>query len=255
MIVDSFCGAGARGNRHHIVALDTSTLDTGKNIEAQIWQQALKPHANTLVLWQQNDCWHARFFDSGHPVLRCGSGNIAVAAYLYTHEFHNTFNLTLHTAAGAVTVGVDNKGAYYCDRPCPVSAKDDPARWTHLCQTPVSTAVRMGGRQDYTLLLLPDPHALSQLRLRARALKLYSARSVIALAPAHRYWHLRYFAPQYGVPEDAATGSACVQASNYLARITHHRRFSFNQRSRARGIIHTEKRPHEVIVRGSYRLY
>lgn len=252
MIVDSFCGPGAQGNRHHIVVLEGSALSA--NIAEQIPPHSIKQRANTVLLWQQGDDWHARFFDKGHPVQRCGSGNIAVAAYLYAQQYRQPFSLTLHTAPGIITLGVDGGGAYYCDRPCPIVAQDNPALWAYLCQTSVLGAVRMGGRQDYTLVLIPNSGALAQLKLRNRALGLYSARSVIALAPAQQHWQLRYFAPQYGVPEDAATGSACVQASAYLARTSHTRRFTFVQRSQAQGVIHTEHKPRAVIVRGNYHL-
>lgn len=253
MIITSFCGLGAQGNRHHVVVLEDSNLDFKAAIDLQVPPHLIHPQENTVVLWQQRGAWHARFFDCGHPVRRCGSGNIAIAAYLYT-LFQQPFSRTLHTIAGALTLGADKTGVYYCDRPCQITAQTNAAHWAYLCQTPVINAVRMGGRQDYTLVLLPDTNALSRLRLRSHALGLYSARSVIALAPAEQHWQLRYFAPQYGVPEDSATGSACVQASVYLARTSNARRCTFVQRSSAGGIIYTEQRSRLVVVRGDYRL-
>ncbi|WP_049721879.1 PhzF family phenazine biosynthesis protein [Gilvimarinus polysaccharolyticus] len=250
MIVDSFCGPRALGNRHYIVVLEKFTL--AQNAD-HIPQQVIQPQANTVVLWQQRGSWHVRFFDKGQPVRRCGSGNIAIAAYMH-NRYQRPFTQTLQTIAGTVVLGVDTTGAYYRDRPGQIIPIKNLAHWEHLCQTPLTSAAQIGGRQDYTLVLLPNSEALLRLKLRSHALKLYSARSVIALAPAPRHWQLRYFAPQYGVPEDAATGSACVQASGYLAKKTNKHHFNFIQRSPAGGIIHTEHRSQHTIVRGNYQL-
>ncbi|WP_041523416.1 PhzF family phenazine biosynthesis protein [Gilvimarinus agarilyticus] len=257
MIIDSFCGVGARGNRHHIIHLKSTPDSNGSTARNAVISKArttslISATENTVLLWQEQQKWCVRFFDGGQPVQRCGSGSIAVAAYLYKAVYQRAFKLPIETALGTITVGHDRYGAYYVDRPCTVTGFDGRARWVRLCQTPVLKAVRMGGRQDYTLLLLPDRQALETLKPPGQALALYSGRSVIALCPTQKHWLLRYFAPQYGVAEDAATGSACVQASAYLAQTTAIRRFDFIQCSQGKGVIHTNAISRHVIVRGDY---
>ncbi|WP_339897853.1 PhzF family phenazine biosynthesis protein [uncultured Gilvimarinus sp.] len=256
MIIDSFCGANARGNRHHIVHLKPRPPGDSASCDAIISEaqanSLISASTNTVLLWQQQRQWQARFYDRGQPVRRCGSGTIAVAAYLCQTAYHGDFTQALETAAGRVIIGHDRHGAHYTDYPCAITGFDNRRRWARLCQTPIHKAVRIGGRQDYTLLLLPDTHALQQMKPPGRSFALYSRRSVIALCPAPHHWQLRYFAPQYGVPEDAATGSACVQASAYLTHIGKGRHFDFVQYSPARGIMHTEVLARRVTVRGHY---
>lgn len=255
MIIDSFCGPEAEGNRHQIIAFKQATVSARFKRLEHLPTPIVDTQGNSITLWQQGQFYYARFFTRGQSVRRCGSGNIALAAYLYSRQYQRPFTVPLHTDAGTLVIGVDQRGAFYGDQPCAITGEDDPARWAQLCQTAVVKAVRMGGRQDYILLLLPDVAALLQLKLRSDALKRYSERAVIALAAAQQHWQLRYFAPQYAESEDAATGSACVQASAYLANTSPQRLFRFVQRSRAGGIIHTEYQAHQVTVRGDYQLH
>jgi predicted PhzF superfamily epimerase YddE/YHI9 len=253
VFIDSFCSRAALGNRHQITCL-TQPPRTAPDGTLAWAGQALPHHGNSIALWQQGRHWHARFFAQQQPVQRCGSGNIAVAAYLYHQVLRRPFACTLHTNAGTVTVGVDNQGAYYHDRPCSIGGLGNTRHWAYLCQQPVVKAVPIGNRQDYTLVVLPHTHALRHMRLRSRELALYSARSVIALAPARGFWGLRYFAPQYGVAEDAATGSACVQACHVLAKATPLNRMTFVQFSQAGGVIYAHYQSRRVTVRGHYRV-
>lgn len=76
-------------------------------------------------------------------------------------------------------------------------------------------AASVGGEGDYLILELDSEAAVAKLRPDFAALCAATRRALIVTARAGTGIVYRYFAPQYGEPEDAATGSAAVQLAAY----------------------------------------
>ncbi len=76
-------------------------------------------------------------------------------------------------------------------------------------------AAEAGGEGDYLILELDSEAAVVQLEPDFPAVSVATRRALIVTARAGSGIVYRYFAPQYGEPEDAATGSAAVQLAAY----------------------------------------
>lgn len=243
--IDVFYGPGAVGNRHHLIYRARPA-----------WRDLPAPYANIpnlILLHSAKESLHAQFFNRGKPVQRCGSGNLAIATYVSNYLAAGIGTWQLNTPAEALQLGVDNQSAFYLNQPLRQQVLRHPQLWQQLIGQPLVDGCYCGGRGDYVLLEVSQP--LAQLRLNSAKLCRLSRRAVIVLyRPATGPVQLRYFAPQYGPTEDAATGSASVQAAAYLKqRYAHeysHQQFEVQQRSSGGGCIYVTNQVRQVVVRG-----
>ncbi|MCL9783472.1 PhzF family phenazine biosynthesis protein [Vibrio sp. S4M6] len=86
-------------------------------------------------------------------------------------------------------------------------------------------ATEYGGEQGYLLLEWPPMTDLTQMNISSAVITQFTQRAVICVAKGE--WQalvkFRYFAPQYGVAEDMATGSAArVVAAHFGGKLTLH---------------------------------
>ena len=81
------------------------------------------------------------------------------------------------------------------------------------------TAATVGGSSGYLLLQLADAELVKSLQPDYALITAATERSLIVTAQADNIHPpgcvFRYFAPQYGTPEDAATGSAAIQLAAF----------------------------------------
>lgn len=243
--IDVFFGSHARGNQHH---LDYRATPAWGELAAGAEQIP-----NLIRLSGAAGTFQAQFFNLGKPVQRCGSGNLAIATYIH-HLLPDEANAQqLVTAAGTVQLGAADDSAYYLDKPLPQRPLDHPGLWQRLVGQSIVNSCYCGGDSDYALLEVAQP--LAQLRVDTSALCRLSRRALIVVyRPAAAATQLRYFAPQYGSTEDAATGSASVQVAAYLCRHypEHYadREIEIEQCSSAGGSLYLVNQQRQVLVRG-----
>lgn len=244
-MVDAFLGPRAAGNRHHIAFR-----------KAPVWGEMPAEYQQTpnlILLSGHAGEFHAQFFSRGQPVRRCGSGNLAVAAYIHNELAVKVNGERLLTPAGLVQLGFERQSAYYIDKPLTQTSLHHAGFWQRIVRQPIINGCYCGHRNDYVLLELGQP--LAQLSLNSRALCRFSQRALIAMyrAPCGPI-QLRYFAPQYSQAEDAATGSASVQAAAYLRhqypQHYAHRRIEIKQCSPEGGYLYLKNYQRRVLVRG-----
>lgn len=243
--VTSFCGPGAAGNRHKLFY-----SAQGGNWDKVSLPDELRKIPNLILLHGPPEALQAQFWDRGQPVRRCGSGNIAISAFAryYLSESQN-FSLHLQTLAGSLALGHDRFGPYYTSPPEPQYPLVRRGFWQHLLDQDFAAAGLAGGPSDYALLELERPPA--KLHLRTARLKRLSRRALIVFCPlGPGNVQMRYFAPQHGRDEDAATGSAAVQVAEYLWRRYRWRSCRVLQQSAGGGLIQTEMLGRQVRVRG-----
>lgn len=258
LTVQSLHGPGAEGNCHTLVYTEQTAPPT-------ILASDLRQVPNLILLGGTPAALWARFYHNNQPVLRCGSANIAIAqAAPQLFGVPEPRGWTLNTCAGPVWLGYDDRGAYYRDRPQRQSSITDPPLWQRVLGASYLSGCYAGDDSDYCLLLLPTP--VAQLRPDLPRLRHGSRRALIALyypartvadgllQPEPGSAQLRYFAPQYGVVEDAATGSASVQAAYFLWQRYGKERMAFVQKSVSGGYIETETDGAQVWVRGQARI-
>lgn len=180
-----------------------------------------------------------RHFDTGSVVRRCGSGSLALALALRQH-LGGRFERHLQTDSGPLTLGYDRLGPYYIDTPLPLRPARHPGLWAQIVTAPILRCYSCGAADEYGLIHLARGTDLGKVQIRARLLTGLSKRALILAAGDPPNPQMRYFAPQYGTAEDAATGSAAVQLAHYFWSIRRQRRLVIEQRSPQGGYIQTQ---------------
>ncbi|RUO76153.1 PhzF family phenazine biosynthesis protein [Idiomarina seosinensis] len=246
---DVFYGPKASGNRHYIAYRGASA-----------WSDVPKEYQqvpNLILMSGEPGAFKAEFLNGGRPVQRCGSGNLAVAAFINDQLTDSPSNELLLTPAGKVKLGFDHRSAYYFDKPLAQRPLRNLGFWRRLVRQPVINGCYCGGRNDYVLLEVGQ--SLTKFKLNSGVLCRFSQRALILVyRPPSGELQLRYFAPQYGPAEDAATGSASVQAVAYLRRqypqYYGHQRIVIKQCSPAGGWLYLKRYRQYELVRGRTNL-
>jgi predicted PhzF superfamily epimerase YddE/YHI9 len=119
-------------------------------------------------------------------------------------------------------------------KPLPVDCAVPAFAAAVLGAQPLSAA-EVGGPSGYLLLELADASAVQALQPDFSAISAATRRALMVTARAMHADGLgcvfRYFAPQYGSPEDAATGSAAVQLAAFWSSRLERERFTAVQLS------------------------
>ncbi|MDO3386294.1 PhzF family phenazine biosynthesis protein [Gilvimarinus sp. SDUM040013] len=230
------------GNRHRVAF--------SQNALPRNWDKPGK----WVLARQEASQLQVRHFDNGQLVRRCGSGSLALAAALYLASAHY-YERRVLSDSGSILIGFDRQGPYYKERPLHQRPTKQHLLWSHLCSEPLQACTFIGSQREYCLAHLETYSDINAVRLRARALTLLSQRALILLAGSPPSLQMRYFAPQYGITEDSATGSAAVQVARYFWQHLGSRRLSILQGTRDSSIIYTEINPNRLItIRGHWHL-
>lgn len=219
--VDSFIGAHSTGNAHRVTVYTGYWPDKPISTDGVIAVDLKLEDPSTAEV-------EARFTVNGHIIKRCGSGTVA-AAYILLHEL-GLPEVTLRTTCERLKL-VQEPGRYgYLTQTMalvPASAspltsvfgarRESSARFPGL---PLA-CFAAGGSHDYLVAVLPEDTQLAELQPDLNALTEECTRALILTAPSTASdfdFTLRYFAPQYGVPEDSATGSANAVLASYWSQ-------------------------------------
>ncbi|MFT4615442.1 MAG: putative PhzF superfamily epimerase YddE/YHI9 [Bacteroidia bacterium] len=165
---------------------------------------------------------------AGTPILCCGHGLLSCAA-VWTSYWGGQGSLQ----AGETTLLCKwQDDALWLGFP-KVPSADSPAQnslvpdWLEpLLAVPVVSCREVGDTQGYLIAELEadcdlrnlEPPGDSLIQYTRRAL-IVTCRSKATSSEAGERFHFRYFAPQYGVPEDAATGSAMRLLTSYWQQL------------------------------------
>ena len=153
-----------------------------------------------------------RWFTPSCEVELCGHATLATAAVLFA-QTDAASPIRFQTRSGELAVAALPDGRLELDFPC-----QSPTP----CQPPAALAAALGVRPldvrraaNY-LVRLADETAVRALAPDMAALACLGAFGVIATAPGQTADYVaRYFAPQFGVPEDPATGSSHCMLAPY----------------------------------------
>ncbi len=242
-ICSSFCGTQAKGNKHWVTSTGEQK-ESGRQAGDFVYAHTdSEPHR--VEYWQNN-----------RLIRRCGSGTIALAAY-YFHRLGGCefYQRRIATPSGPIELGYDEKGPYYIDQPLTQAPLQNRELWAHLSDVEPCYGAYAGGPGEYCIVICRHLAELRAAIPRLNQFALFSGRALIAASYANHTAHMRYFAPQYGQAEDAATGSAGAQLAAFLFRrlaITH---INIRQHSVPGAAISCERvGPRKIRVRGRYRL-
>ncbi len=185
---------------------------------------------------QQNSA-ECRWYQGGREVQLCGSALLAAAHTLHTHagiKLPATLLRELQPDKKPQQFVVDQHNKDYCfslprfslyPEEIPLAAR----QWFNTL--PVH-CMSTGEEQGYWILEFDNP--ITELQPQLDAISATTQRAIIATslnAPAGYDYELRYFAPQYGIDEDIATGSANAVLACYWGQWLERKRFNVLQRA------------------------
>lgn len=198
------------------------------NVHFGAWPEAPVPSDEYHCHVQPADAdrYEVQCFFGRQPVQCCGHGLLAAAALLFARQ--STASAQLSMNGSLVEAALDHHShiiwlSFASLEPLQAQPQDQDLRSGlarmmgsgHACSD-----VKLAGPDDgYLVARLPDGFDLTSLSPPGAALEQITRRALIAttLLDAAGAIGLRYFAPQYGVAEDSATGSAMRVLARYWA--------------------------------------
>ena len=155
------------------------------------------------------------WFTPTTEISLCGHATLAAATAFWHHSGSSETRLDLASASGSVSVEQTGDGLQLdfpqnvaTEAPVPEVLRQqlEPCKW-----------FGQSARQD-CLAVLASPEAVRDFQPDMEAIGLSGPRGLIVTAASGQgTFALRFFAPQLGVPEDHATGSAQTVAAPYWA--------------------------------------
>lgn len=189
------------------------------------------------LLWPAQPVPQARCLQRGRPIALCGHGLLAGAQIWL--EQHAGPQVVFDGGGFRITASHDGIRPWLTlARPhCLDTALASLPGWFDL---PPTHAAIAGPATGYRILAWPDGTDLGRLRADIPRIREHDGRAlIITAAQADGSVALRYFAPQYGNDEDAATGSACTVLADYWQRRSGRLRLRLRQQSAAGALFHT----------------
>jgi len=238
-----FEGPGARGTR--------ATVFWGPAPEKKRVAEFSRHSVSEALcwLWEERGTPRLRCFNAGQPIVFCGHGILA-CAYSWWQRYGAPPQV-LETDGQRHDLVLEDGHLWLC---CPRHAFREtgsiPREWFGDT-TPVASEA--GGKNGYLVLRWPAGFDLRTLEPDFEAIARGTTRALIATAAAPPGNDcdatLRYFAPQYGNPEDSVTGSACALLAAYWPGSA----LTFRQCSQRGGLVKSRKRDNTVLISGSIR--
>lgn len=212
--VSVFTAPSLKGTEAVVYLLDSDLNDSEM---LQIAQKEATPA--TCFVWlnaQTPSKFNIRFFNSTKEIQVCGHGLLAAARVVAEHNFGEFQFLTQKYE---IQIKTDSDGSVWVSLPEIDSESCDIPAWATDCfnKAPISAA-KAGPDDGYWVFEWSQDFALQSLAVDYEKLAAATERAVIATQQAkdeHYDYYLRYFAPQHGVNEDRATGSANRVLINY----------------------------------------
>jgi predicted PhzF superfamily epimerase YddE/YHI9 len=182
------------------------------------------------------------FTPEGGRIQFCGLGALAAAWVVFDQhaadvavlQFANAEQSWQARQSSADPSNDDSDITLIYKRPSPADCAVPAFAAPVLGAQPLTAAV-VGGPSGYLVLELADVSVLQALQPDFSALMAATERALIVTAKALHAdgpgCVFRYFAPQYGTPEDAATGSAAVQLAAFWSSRLERERFTAVQLS------------------------
>lgn len=245
----------ARGNTAMVAQLSPSETDT----PARLQKRAGRAVAATSCFFAASAC-STRFpvycFNRTQPIQCCGHGLYAVAGILRNEVAAGTRRLALQTGTTEITtefagqdvaIGLPLLGYREADVPSWAAAAAGIA--------PVAVA-HAGGGDGYALWVYASVDQVMNLQPAGDVMTANTRRAIIASSwdtTARSGFVLRYFAPQYGVPEDPVTGSAMRIAAEYWHQLSGNHAFQAWQCSATGGIAHLSLDRQRCWLKGSHQ--
>jgi predicted PhzF superfamily epimerase YddE/YHI9 len=218
---------------------DVAAEQTIVSAEAMLARQRTRAFASVFVAGDAEGYVAESFTPQGARIQFCWHGALAAAWAVFNEHAPDAgileFKNARHRWYARRSDAADRDIALIYKSPVPVDCEVPDFASTCLGSQPVAAA-ELGDESDYLVLELTDPESVRQVQPDFTAISAATRRALIVTAKAAHNEEpgcvFRYFAPQYGDPEDAATGSAAVQLAAYWPQRLQAERFAAVQLSR-----------------------
>jgi predicted PhzF superfamily epimerase YddE/YHI9 len=200
--------------------------------------QAQPAHASVFVGGAAGHYVAESYLPDGTAIQFCGHGALAAAWVVLNEHEADAQSLAFanekhHWQARRSAAGDADIALTYA-RPSPLKCAPPDFAETCLGSRPLAAA-EVGTATDYLILELDNAQTVQDLQPDFAAINSATKRALIVTANSTHKGSpgcvFRYFAPQYGNPEDAATGSAAVQLAAYWSQRLQEKRISVRQLS------------------------
>jgi PhzF family phenazine biosynthesis protein len=241
--VDAFAKTLFQGNPAAVVPLEEWLPDT-------LMQQIAMENnlAETAFLKKEGRDFHIRWFTPSTEVDLCGHATLAAAFVLYHYEGYIGDSIRFHSRSGLLTVSRHGESLslnFPADELREVELS--PELTAGLDPKPVKA---FRGKTDY-MLVFEHERDIRDLRVDMSWLSRIRARGIIVTAPGEEVDLVsRFFAPQSGIDEDPATGSAHTSLTPYWAGRLGKSKLTAIQLSARKGWLECELIGDRVLITG-----
>ncbi|NRB39659.1 MAG: PhzF family phenazine biosynthesis protein [Pseudomonadales bacterium] len=245
--VDAFCHQVFSGNPAAVVPLKTWLSD--QLLQAIAAENNL---AETAFYIPCESGFHIRWFTPTVEVDLCGHATLAAAYVLFEQFNYAKEKIIFASRSGPLSVTQSNN----------LFTLNFPEQKPQPCETPTAiikalglTPLRCLKNQDY-IAVLENEKAVAEVEVNLSALKDLDLRGLIITAEGENSDFVsRFFAPNFGIDEDAVTGSAHTQLAPYWAQVLGKNTLTARQLSRRGGELYCELKDQRVLISGSAALY
>ncbi len=242
--VDSFSSQLFKGNPAAVIILEKWLSDgMMQNIamENNLSETAfVAPHKSELYI---------RWFTPTTEVDLCGHATLAAAHVLFNHEDYEGFQVTFHSKSGPLTVEkIDEE--LVLDFPMDTFRKVDELPLLLKMNLKDDVTEIYKGKNDY-MFVFEDQKHIKNFYPEFNMIELLDSRGLIITAPGEECDFVsRYFAPQYGIPEDPVTGSTHTLLTPYWGNRLGKTKLSARQLSKRGGKLKCSINGSRVLIGG-----
>lgn len=241
--VDAFAEKAFQGNPAAVVPLSEWLDDS--TMQAIAEENNL---AETAFFVPTKEGYHIRWFTPTDEVKLCGHATLASAFVLFNCLGCKSEQICFDSLSGRLVV-IKHSQWLTLNFPVqvPVPCETPQALVNGLGKKPLECyqnedILAVFGSEDDITSICPDHRHIEQL----------GTRGVIVTAPSSDYdFVARFFAPQYGIPEDPVTGSAYTQLMPYWAKKLGKTKMSAKQVSARGGKLLCELKGDRVLISGT----
>jgi len=246
--VDAFAKTLFQGNPAAVVPLQKWLPDT-------LMQQIAMENnlADTAFLVKTGEDFHIRWFTPSREVELCGHATLASAFVLFHYEGYTGDSIRFHSRSGLLTVSRQGESLSLNFPADELTEVELSPELTDALDPKPLKAFR--GRTDY-MLVFECEQDIRDLRVDLTRLSRIRARGIIVTAPGEEVDLVsRFFAPQSGIDEDPATGSAHTSLTPYWAARLGKTKLTAIQLSARKGWLECELLDDRVLITGQAKVF
>jgi len=240
--IDAFASKLFEGNPAAVCPLDAWLPD---DLMQSIAQE--NNLSETAFFVPKGNGFHIRWFTPASEVDLCGHATLASAYVLFNILGYKKDKIEFDSKSGILSVTKDNEWLvmdFPAQPPVPCAIPEEIVKAFDIA--PVECL-----KSEDFVVVFEHEIDIESANPDFGQLKKLDLRGVIITAKSTRYdFVARFFAPQYGIPEDPVTGSAYTQLAPYWASKTGSKRFSVKQLSSRGGELTCEIVDDRVLISG-----